>query len=137
MFEYPFLSPLYLILTIVYFLVASVVTLDIRLEQAKKFEGVDYGTLPSWTNIFWLLQWCIFIVLAILNWKYALIIFVVKFVLKILPVLETIGNILMSPFKPKDNRNEELERAGKEFQEITGIDYKDVLTEIQKQEESF
>ncbi len=135
MSDYPFLSPLYLGLTILYFFVASIVTFDMRLNQAKMFEGVDYGTLPAWTGIFYYLQWAIFIVLAILNWKYALIIFGVKFILKFLPVLETIGNILMSPFKPKVNSNKEPEEAGRKLQELTGINYKDVLADMQKKDE--
>lgn len=44
-------------------------------------------------------MWAIFIALLYLNWKYALVLFAIKFVLKVLPVLEIIGNILMSPFK--------------------------------------
>jgi len=99
--EYSFTSPLYLSLTIFYFLVASIVTFDIRLTQAKIYQKIDYGTLPVWTVIFYPLQWALFIVLFILNWKLALMLFVVKFVLKVLPVLEIIGNILMAPFKPK------------------------------------
>lgn len=67
--------------------------------------------LPSWVGIFAWLQWAIFIVLFVLNWKYALIIFAFKFILKVLPVLETIGNILMSPFRPKES--DELERNRK------------------------
>jgi Zn-dependent protease with chaperone function len=100
MLDFDFTSPIYLALTIVYFLVASIATFDIRLIQARR-QGEDYPMLPSWTGIFGWLQWALFIVLFILNWKYALIIFAVKFVLKVLPVLETIGNILMSPFKPR------------------------------------
>ncbi len=86
--------------------------------------------LPSWVGIFGFLQWAIFIALFILNWKYALIIFVVKFILKVLPVLETIGNILMSPFLPK--KTDELEQLGKELYENTGIDYKDILADLEK-----
>ncbi len=132
MFDYPFTSPLYITLTIVYFLVSSIVVFDIRLIQAKKFGGVDYRSLPLWVGFFYYIQWALFITLAILNWKYALIIFVIKFILKVLPVLETIGNILMSPFKPEDNHNEELDRDGREIQELTGIDYKKSFAEMQK-----
>lgn len=121
MYDYPFWSPLYLSLTIIYFLAASNVTLDMRLIQARKFEGQDFGELPLWTFIFNIIQWGLFIVLAVLNWKSALIIFAVKFVLKVLPVLETIGNILMAPFKPK--RVDELRKMSQELSEKTGIDF--------------
>lgn len=47
------------------------------------------------------LMWGIWLALLYLNWKYALLLFAIKFVLKVLPVLETIGNILMAPFKPR------------------------------------
>lgn len=101
MLEYSFTSPIYLLLTVLYFLTASVVTLDLRLTQARKFEKVDYGTLPPWVAVFQFLQWALFIALFILNWKIALALFFIKFILKVLPVLELIGNVLMSPFKPK------------------------------------
>jgi len=97
------MSTLYLALVVIYFLAASVVTLDIRLEQAKLFHGQDFGELPNWTVIFLYLQWGIFATTAILNWKTALIVFTVKFILKVLPVLEVLGKILMAPFKPKDD----------------------------------
>ena len=59
----------------------------------------------------------------------------VKFILKVLPVLETIGNILMSPFRPKES--DELERIGKELYEKTGINYEDVLADMRKGQERF
>lgn len=97
MYDYPITSPLYQTLTILYFLVESIVTFDVRLIQAKR-QGEDFGLLPPWTGIFIYIGWGLFIALLVLSWKLALIIFAVKFVLKVLPVLETIGNILMSPF---------------------------------------
>lgn len=100
-YEWPLVTPTYLALVAVYFLAASVVTLDIRLEQARRFEGQDFGELPKWTVVFLYLQWATFAVLAVLNWKLAVFLFVIKFILKLLPVLETVGNLLMAPFKPK------------------------------------
>ncbi len=96
-------TPIVIVLTVAYFLVASVTTLDIRLIQARK-QGIlpaDEPMLPSWVGIFGWLQWAIFIWLLYLNWKYAVILFVLKFILKVIPVLETIGNIIMAPFKPR------------------------------------
>jgi hypothetical protein len=104
-YNYPFWSPLYLSLVVVYFLVASVTTFDIRLTQAKS-GGEDFGTLPAWTGIFGWLQWGLFIVLAILNWRCAIWIFVVRFTLKVLPVLETVGNIVMAPFRSRKSIDE-------------------------------
>jgi len=96
-------TPLIVGLTVAYFLVASVTTFDIRMTQAK-LQGTlppDEPTLPVWVGIFVWLQWAIFLALLYLNWKYALLLFAIKFVLKVLPVLETVGNILMVPFKPR------------------------------------
>jgi hypothetical protein len=47
------------------------------------------------------MEWAIFLALLYLNWKYALALFAVKFILKALFVLEIIGSILMWPFKPR------------------------------------
>lgn len=96
-------TPLIIGLTVAYFLVASVTTLDIRLIQGKR-DGTlppDEPMLPAWTAVFTWAQWGIFLTLLYLNWKYALALFVIKFVLKVWPVLETIGNVLMAPFKPR------------------------------------
>ncbi len=106
MFEYPYWSPIYIGLTILYFLAASVVTFDIRLTQARRFDGQNFGELPKWTILFYWLQWLVFIALLVLNWQTALILFAIKFVLKVIPVLETIGNILMAPFKPRQEHAE-------------------------------
>ncbi len=45
-------SPLIVVLTIVYFLVASVTTFDIRLTQAKRAGTLtpDEPTLPAWVG---------------------------------------------------------------------------------------
>ncbi|MEO5984673.1 MAG: hypothetical protein ABIP80_04160 [Ferruginibacter sp.] len=104
-YEYSFWSPLYLSLVGIYFVVASITTFDIRLTQAK-WDGQDFGTLSDWTGIFVWIQWGLFIALGVLNWRLAIWIFVVKFILKVLPVSETIGNILMAPFKPKKSVDE-------------------------------
>src|SRR5436853_7679495 len=96
-------TALIIALTVAYFLVASITTFDIRMTQAQR-QGTlpsDEPMLPSWVGVFVWAQWAIFLLLLYLNWKYALILFALKFVLKVLPVLEVIGNILMSPFKPR------------------------------------
>jgi hypothetical protein len=96
-------TPLIIGLTVAYFILASITTFDIRMIQAKR-AGVlppDEPMLPTWVNLLYWLEWTVFLALLYLNWKYALILFVIKFVLKVLPVLETIGNVLMSPFKPR------------------------------------
>lgn len=132
MYEYPFLSPLYLGLAGLYFLVASIVIFDTRLIQAKK-RGEIHPELPRWISIFYMVQIVLFWSLFILNWKYALGLFVIKFILKVLPVLEIIGNILMRSFRPRDywkkelEKEEELERARRELEEVIGVDPREVL----------
>ena len=98
LFNTPIQSTTIIILTIIYFLIASITTFDIRVNQAF-LQGEDVERLPKWVAILYWLLWAIWIFIFLLNWEYAIIIFVIKFVLKVLPVLEIIGNILMSPFK--------------------------------------
>ncbi len=103
LFHTPIDSTVIIALTILYFICESISTFDIRLMQGKRDGSLppDEPLLPNWTAIFIWMGWIIFIALILLNWKYAILIFIVKFVLKVLPVLETIGNILMSPFKQR------------------------------------
>ena len=93
--------PLLIALTIVYLLVASITTFDIRMTQGRRSGSLapDELPLPEWLKWFAWAQWIIFAVLLYLNWKYAIALFVVKFILKLLPVLETIGGVLLFPFR--------------------------------------
>lgn len=91
------------IITVLYFLTSSITTFDIRMIQAKR-DGVvppDEPALPKWVSIIYWVDWALAICLLLLNWKYAIFLFVIRIILKILPVLETSGNMLMSPFKSK------------------------------------
>ena len=93
-----------IILTILYAITSSITVFDKRMIQAKR-DGVlpeDESLLPSWVGIILFIHWIIGLSILILNWQFAIIVFVAKFILSILPVLETIGNILMSPFKKRD-----------------------------------
>src|SRR5215470_4198938 len=96
-------TPIIIGLTSAYFIVASITTLDLRMTQAKQ-EGVappDQPLLPGWVAVFHWTQLAIFLTLLYVNWKYALALYAVKFILRALSVLETFGNILMWPFKPR------------------------------------
>lgn len=103
LFNTPIDSTLIIVLTILYFICESIATFDIRLIQGKRNGSLppDEPLLPDWTSIFIFIGWGIFIAFILLNWKYAILIFIIKFILKVLPVLETVGNILMSPFKTR------------------------------------
>lgn len=96
-------SPIIGIFTIAYFITSAITTFDIRLIQGVKNGTLppDEPMLPKWVNVIFWLDWIIFICLFLLNWKFALLVIVVRFIFKVLPVLETIGNVLMFPFKKK------------------------------------
>jgi hypothetical protein len=100
MLNYEWNSSVYITTLIIYFFSSSIQIFDIRLMQARRM-GQDFGELPGWTVVFHWIVWLSFTAMLVMNWKAALTAFVVRFVLKVLPVLETIGNILMAPFKPK------------------------------------
>ena len=93
----------FVILTIAFVITSSITTFDKRLIQAKR-DGVlppDEPLLPSWAGLIGWIHWGLALSLLIINWKYAIIIFIIMFILAVLPVLEIIGNILMSPFKQR------------------------------------
>jgi hypothetical protein len=87
------------VLTVLYFLIASITTFDMRINQSIK-QGSNQIPLPKWVGIFYWLLWGFWLLIFFLNWVYALILFALKFVLKVLPVLETVGYIFMAPFNP-------------------------------------
>ena len=93
----------FIILTIAFVITSSITTFDKRLIQARR-DGTlptDESLLPSWVGLIGWIHWGLALALLIINWKYAIIVFIVMFVLAVLPVLETIGNILMSSFKQR------------------------------------
>ena len=93
-----------LVITGIYFITASIQTFDKRLLQAKRFNELppDEPLLPTWLGVVtsWI-HYGVIVALFVTGWKYALLVLVVGFVLAVLPVLETIGNVLMRPFHPK------------------------------------
>ncbi len=97
-------SPILIGLTVAYGIVSSITTLDIRIIQAKKNGTLpaDEPNLPKWVAILYWFEWIIFIAIVYFNWKYALVIFAIKFILKVLPILEIVGNLIMTPFKRKN-----------------------------------
>jgi hypothetical protein len=103
LFNTPINSTVIIFLTVVYAVTSSITTFDIRIIQAKRNGTLppDAPTLPSWVGLIAWIDWGLFLALIFLNWKFAIIVFIVRFILKVLPVLEIIGNVLMSPFKPK------------------------------------
>jgi len=95
----------YVTLIVLYGIIYSVEIFDIRLHQERKYNGRDVGSLPSWTVLFGFAALALGSALILLNWKAFLVLFAVRFILKLLPVLETIGGILMTPFFTPPARN--------------------------------
>lgn len=96
-------SPIVIFITILYVITSAITTFDIRMTQAKRNGSLppDEPMPPSWVAyVFWA-DWAFALILILLNWKYAVLIFVIRFTLKFLPVLEIVGNAIMSPFKIK------------------------------------
>ena len=76
------------------------------MTQAKR-EGIlppDEPSLPSWVAFIYWIHIGLIIAMLVINWKYGLIVLAIGFILSVLPVWETIGNILMSPFKPEKHK---------------------------------
>jgi len=93
-------DPILSALTILYFLSASIATFDIRLIQAKRIGNIpeDENLLPTWTAIFMYLEYLSLLVIFFLHWRYAIQIWIIKFLLQVLPVLETLGNLICGVF---------------------------------------
>ena len=103
LFSAPLDSPLVIGLTIAFFITSAITTFDKRLNQARQLglPLLDEPPLPWWVEFIAWFHWGLFLALLLLDWKYALVLFVIKFVLSVLPVLEIIGNILMAPFRSR------------------------------------
>ena len=96
-------SPIIIVITILYVVTSAITTFDIRMTQAKR-DGTlppDEQMPPNWIAFVFWVDWLLIALLILLNWKYAIFVFIIRSILKVLPVLEIIGNILMSPFKAK------------------------------------
>lgn len=100
-------SPTLMCLSVALFFSYCITTFDKRLVQARRAGMLPPNSpmLPDWVGVFHILDWVILIAMLILNWKVGLFVWAVLFALKVLPVLETIGNVMMAPFKPKSPRD--------------------------------
>jgi len=103
-------SPILIGLSVALFISYSITTLDKRIIQGKRSGALppDHANLPRWVSVFHFLDWAILIAMLVLNWKVALLVWACFFILKILPVLETVGNVLMAPFKKQGADNENI-----------------------------
>jgi hypothetical protein len=103
MFNTPIDSPLLITLTVLFAITSSITVFDKRMIQAKRSGSLppDEPMLPSWVGIIAWIHWGLLLGLLILNWKYAIGVYIAKFILSVLPVLEIAGNVLMRPFRPR------------------------------------
>lgn len=99
----PINSPLLILLTILFAITSAITVFDKRLIQANKYrpEFQHDPLLLDWVKWVWWVHGIFLVAIILLNWKYAIVVYLIKFALSVLPVLEVVGNILMSPFKPK------------------------------------
>jgi hypothetical protein len=99
----PLHSASLLVLTVGFFITSALTVFDRRLTQAIKRGDVppDEQAPPFWLGFVYYIHWGIGVALLVMNWRYAVLVFVVKFILAFLPVLEIIGNVMMAPFKPR------------------------------------
>jgi hypothetical protein len=103
-FSTPINSPLLITLTVSYGICAAITTFNARIIQAKQ---VGYLTrkkayVPAWTGLFAILLWVTWTAIFLLNWRYALAVFVIKLALKNLYALENIGAWLFWPILDKE-----------------------------------
>jgi len=98
-------SSLIQILSLLYFIVTAIRTYDLRLFQSQEKElhsdvalEAEGLMLPKWVNYIHWLGWIIFGTLVFLNWKFAIVLFGLMFVLKVSPVMERFGAFLMYRF---------------------------------------
>ncbi len=73
---------------------SCLLTLDRRLTQAKRDGVPPERELPEWTGILAFVYYPLFLVLAVLDWRWAVGLYAVLFVLALLPVSEMVGNFL-------------------------------------------
>ena len=101
----PFNSPVILVLSVLYAIYESIRVYDARLLQAKTrgFQSAvaaeaNGRMLPRWLGYIHFAGILMIIVLLIMNWKYAIALYSLLFLLRVLPVLERIGAAIMSRF---------------------------------------
>jgi len=87
-----------IILNILFYLFLSIVVFDLDYRKSKSLDDPDTS---QWIGLIYCALIISWIVLLFASWKFALIGFFVYLVSAIFPLPQIIGNILMSPFKPK------------------------------------
>ena len=99
-FNTPFNSAILIVFVIAYNIVAAVNNYDIRVLRDKKSENFPNDTKmpPTWFRYTRWMEPILFFIMLLLNWKFALIAWIVKAILQALLVLEFIGYVILYPF---------------------------------------
>lgn len=98
-------SGAFAVLAIIYIVVVAIRTYDLRIIQSRMgrmdsavAQDADGKVLPNWVDNIHILGWLLLIGLLVIDWKAALLLYGVLFVLRVMPVLETLGAVLAKPF---------------------------------------
>ncbi len=98
-------SHITIMLSATYFLLVAASTYDSRLIQQQRnlmSSGVAVDSrnryLPSWAGYLHFIQWGNFLILFYFDWRYAIVLYLALLLLRVLPVMERIGWLLMKAF---------------------------------------
>lgn len=92
----------YILLSFVFAITSAITEYDKKLTLAY-WNGQKYKweLLPKWVGrIIWL-HWALCLLLLAINWKYALVVFIIKYLFSITHILEHTGNLIVSLFRKK------------------------------------
>jgi len=96
-------SPLLIGLSVALFFSSAFGVCDARVFQGRRTGLLppDQPNLPRWVGIFHFLYWALLIWIGIISWKIALLLWLILLGLKVSPILETIGWLVLRPLMPK------------------------------------
>lgn len=94
-----------IVVTIAFFLTSAVTKFDVNLTKAISIGDVppDQARLPDWIGwLFWL-HWALIVTLFVLNWRLAILVYVVRSILSFFGIMGIVGGILTLPImqRPK------------------------------------
>lgn len=92
---------IFIIINIIFYLSLSIALFDLDYSKSRQ---LDEPKIPSGVNFVYLILILSFLTIIFWNWKYAVLGLIVYLVSGFVPLPQIIGNILMSPFKPKTKK---------------------------------
>jgi hypothetical protein len=85
-------------LIVVFFATAAIASLDKLLRRERASGDIDAPKLSKWVFLAYYAQWAAGAWLLFLNWKLALFLFALKFILNHLGIMEFLGGLIAAPF---------------------------------------